>query len=224
VMTAVLLGALFLAGAAWVAKEIAAINLPRPTWELTLQDAKGQPAPGSSLNLLTTKGLSAGQTPLKIGTADVETYTDQSEGHALLVIKSIKMDEGREPSSATLAQLPGQASLPGQAETPPAFGATVLSAVGRPIVEPLVLQSVAGSVIILVGVLVAYWIVGRKRSTVDFLVATDGEMRKVNWSTRREIMGSTWVVIGATFLIAGFLAVVDGVFSEFFKLLNVLQR
>ena len=30
------------------------------------------------------------------------------------------------------------------------------------------------------------------------MIATEGEMKKVNWSTRREILGSTWIVIGLT--------------------------
>ena len=43
--------------------------------------------------------------------------------------------------------------------------------------------------------------IARKPSqTVDFMIATEGEMKKVNWSTRREILGSTWVVIAVTML------------------------
>ena len=34
------------------------------------------------------------------------------------------------------------------------------------------------------------------------MIATEGEMKKVNWSTRREIIGMTWVVIGLTVFIA----------------------
>ena len=62
-----------------------------------------------------------------------------------------------------------------------------------------------------------------KPRTVDFLVATEGEMKKVNWSTRREIVGSTLAVITSAFILTVFCWVVDLGFSEFFKLINVLR-
>ena len=40
---------------------------------------------------------------------------------------------------------------------------------------------------------------------VDFLIATDGEMKKVNWSTARDIRMSTVVVIFASLVLAGCL-------------------
>ncbi len=58
----------------------------------------------------------------------------------------------------------------------------------------------------------------------DFLIATEGEMKKVNWSTRREIIGSTWVVIGLTFFIAVAIFVLDYlIFTPFFQWINVLD-
>lgn len=75
-----------------------------------------------------------------------------------------------------------------------------------------------------VGALLAcYWIYGTNRRSVDFFVATEGEMKKVNWSTRREIFGSTWVVIFVAVGMAVLLFVVDSGFSEFFKAIGVLQ-
>ena len=41
-----------------------------------------------------------------------------------------------------------------------------------------------------------------KPSNVDFLVATDREMKKVNWTSRKDLIGSTKVVIVFMFLIA----------------------
>ena len=58
---------------------------------------------------------------------------------------------------------------------------------------------------------------------VDFLIATEGEMKKVNWSTRREILGSTWVVIGLTFVVALIIGVLDLTYSSFFSWVNVLD-
>jgi preprotein translocase SecE subunit len=58
---------------------------------------------------------------------------------------------------------------------------------------------------------------------VDFLIATDSEMKKVNWTTGNQLMGSTRVVIFFLFFVAVFLSVVDLVFYELFHLLRVLQ-
>lgn len=49
-------------------------------------------------------------------------------------------------------------------------------------------------------------------------------MKKVNWTSYKEVKGSTIVVIAATFLIAGFLFVVDLAFSNFFSWIDVLQK
>ena len=55
----------------------------------------------------------------------------------------------------------------------------------------------------------------------EFLIATEGEMKKVSWSTKAEVIGSTKVVIVATFMMAAFLFLVDIVFSTGFKVLGV---
>ena len=75
---------------------------------------------------------------------------------------------------------------------------------------------VAGSValVFLAGLgSVAFWLLGRNPRSVDFLVATEAEMKKVNWSTRREVMGSTGVVITTMLAIAVFCFVCDRVFA-----------
>jgi preprotein translocase SecE subunit len=83
----------------------------------------------------------------------------------------------------------------------------------------------AGGAVIFIGVLsiVCYYLIGVHRRVVDFLIATEGEMKKVNWSTRREIMGSTWVVIALTFVIATAIAFLDMVYSMIFQALKVLE-
>ncbi len=67
-----------------------------------------------------------------------------------------------------------------------------------------------------------YWIVN-KPTNVDFLIATDSEMKKVNWTTQGELMGSTRVVIIFLACIAVFLFLVDIVFAETFYLVKVLK-
>ena len=76
-------------------------------------------------------------------------------------------------------------------------------------------------------VLAAYailvWRLTNKPENVDFLIATDSEMKKVNWTSRRELIGSTKVVIVFMFLIAFFLFAIDLGFSYFFYLIHVLK-
>jgi preprotein translocase subunit SecE len=68
---------------------------------------------------------------------------------------------------------------------------------------------------------VMFWIVNRPRSA-DFMIATEGEMKKVSWSSRREIVGSTKVVIITTLIMAGTLFGVDLLFTVVFRWLGVL--
>ena len=70
--------------------------------------------------------------------------------------------------------------------------------------------------------LLTFWITN-KPGNVDFLIATDSEMKKVNWTTKGELMGSTRVVVLFLFFIAIFLSVVDLVFYELFHFIKVLE-
>jgi preprotein translocase subunit SecE len=60
-----------------------------------------------------------------------------------------------------------------------------------------------------------YWFLN-KPSIVDFMISSEGEMKKVSWSSRREIATSTFIVI----LVVAFMAVlfwfVDLAFRMFF--------
>jgi preprotein translocase SecE subunit len=69
----------------------------------------------------------------------------------------------------------------------------------------------------------AWWMMN-KPSNADFLIATDGEMKKVNWTSRKELIGSTKVVILFMFLIAALLFLIDIVFGYFFYLIHVLHE
>jgi preprotein translocase subunit SecE len=44
---------------------------------------------------------------------------------------------------------------------------------------------------------------------VTFLQEVHAETKKVTWPNRRDVLGSTLVVIVAVFLIAGFLGIID---------------
>jgi len=70
---------------------------------------------------------------------------------------------------------------------------------------------------------VLWWFAGSSDRSVDFLVATEGEMKKVNWSTKREIVGSTLVVIGIALTISVFCWIWDFAFSTLFVWMRVLD-
>lgn len=70
--------------------------------------------------------------------------------------------------------------------------------------------------------LFSWWMMNRSTS-VDFLIATDSEMKKVNWTSKSDLWGATKVVILFMFLIALLLLVTDVVFGYFFELITVLK-
>ena len=68
-----------------------------------------------------------------------------------------------------------------------------------------------------------YMAINKPRSA-DFMIATEGEMKKVSWSSRREVVGGTKVVIATTFILALMLWAVDLAFGFFFMEIGVLQK
>ena len=70
--------------------------------------------------------------------------------------------------------------------------------------------------------LLVFWIVNRSKSA-DFMIATEGEMKKVSWSSKKEITGSTKVVIVTTFIMATLLFGVDMMFQFLFRWLKILR-
>jgi len=67
--------------------------------------------------------------------------------------------------------------------------------------------------------LVLYWLVNKPK-VADFLISAEGELKKVSFSSRREIAVSTFVVIIVVILTAGMLGLADFCFNLFFT--NVL--
>ncbi|MBU1998236.1 MAG: preprotein translocase subunit SecE [Candidatus Omnitrophica bacterium] len=56
---------------------------------------------------------------------------------------------------------------------------------------------------------------------INFLKEVRVELSKVSWSTRRELLGSTMVVIAFTAITATFIGVIDVILS---KILSVIFR
>ena len=94
---------------------------------------------------------------------------------------------------------------------------------GEPIFPPMYIQGAGVGLLMILGAGLTWWLVGVRQPTVEFLIATDGEMKKVNWSTRKDVTASTWVVVMWSVLLAGGLFAIDFLFSQFFKLIGVLQ-
>jgi preprotein translocase subunit SecE len=78
-----------------------------------------------------------------------------------------------------------------------------------------------GAFLVGMGVLVFYLL--NKPTYADFLIATDSEMKKVNWTSRKELFGSTKVVIFFMFLIAFLLFAFDVLFGYLFYFMDVLK-
>ena len=99
-------------------------------------------------------------------------------------------------------------------------GAVVLSDKLAAYAQPIVQYGVPSLLVAALGVLL-FWMVNRPASA-DFLIATEGEMKKVSWSSRKEVVGSTKVVIVTTFIVAGILFGVDFLFAAIFHAMGIL--
>ncbi len=78
-------------------------------------------------------------------------------------------------------------------------------------------------IVMVIAAIVIYRLVGCNHTIVDFTIATEGEMKKVNWSSRKEIIGATKVVIVTLLALAGILFVIDLFFMFFFSAIGVLR-
>ncbi len=207
VMTAVLAGLLILSGAAWAAREAGAIEIPVATYSHTLRGVTGEIAANATVTVI-AEGINGEE--IEVGTGTVISVQKTPEGAATMELSKLAFVAGQEKATHKTLKASN-------------FSGTIAATVVNPIFEATYLTAGIAAVIFLLGSIVIFQYVGRKPATVDFLIATDGEMRKVNWSTKKEIYGSTMVVVTATFLIAGFLFAVDFGFSGLFRLIGVLK-
>ncbi len=67
-----------------------------------------------------------------------------------------------------------------------------------------------------VSALLIFWLVN-KPSVADFMIAAEGEMKKVSWSSKQEIAVSTFIVIVFVILMAMLLGATDITFEVIFK-------
>jgi len=71
----------------------------------------------------------------------------------------------------------------------------------------------AGLFLVLGGL--SFWLVNRP-TIADFMIYAEGEMKKVSWSSRKEIAVSTFVVIVVVVVISVLLGVTDVIFQMLF--------
>jgi preprotein translocase SecE subunit len=198
---------------AWRQAALFADKIPTPTWTLTLAGATGEAKVGERVEVAGAPA-GPGQPAAVLGTAAVTQVSTGTTGRALITVGDVTF--GGEAS--TLA--PGRSIK----STSGTFLASVERAEGNPAFPLQWLQGGVAITIALVGIGLIYWLVGVRARSVDFLIATDGEMKKVNWSTRKTIVDSTWMVVFASILIAGLIYIIDVVFQWFFALVGVLDR
>lgn len=212
-MTASMLGVLVMSAALWVAKELATIPMPMKGYTLQLQSVTGEVSPGATVALYPLDAAAA-----SIGEAKVESYKVGAREGGEMVVKDVTISE-KNQSIADVKRV----AIPGAGGQPPAFAATSSAPAGIPVVQLIYIQAGVAILILIVGSVLGYWYVGLKPATVDFLIATDGEMKKVNWSTKKIIRDSTGVVIAATFIIAGLLFIFDLALHTIAKLIGVMD-
>ncbi len=212
VLTASCLLLLSAAAAAWMWSQVEAVSVPMDRWVLSSGGVTGTPQNGQVVQLL--EAPKAGAEQAVIGTAKIENVTGD-EKRPVITVGSVEIKNER--SVREVRQLDG----PG---VPAAFTATITRAEGLAKFDKAYLTGGAAGLTFLVGAALTYYYVGRRPKSVDFLVSTDAEMKKVNWSTRKAVIDSTMVVIGACFLISGFLFVVDMLFRGFFQAIGVLSH
>ncbi len=227
VLTAAFIGVLILAGAGWGWGQAGAVRLPARSWAFSLIDTQiavdQAPAVGDTVVLM---GYQAKSDDLReIGRATIESFSAERGNASTLVIAKFDSDETRDLAGDAEQIFVYKADSSGDLTGDlPTMEADVRSATYTPIFPVQYLQTGVAGGLMLLGAIGLFIYVGSYKRSVEFLVATDGEMKKVNWTSYREVKGSTIVVIVATFLIAGILFLTDMAFSSFFSAIGVLER
>lgn len=91
----------------------------------------------------------------------------------------------------------------------------------HPVHAALYYQYGVPSLLFALGALGIFLLVNRPRFA-DFLIATEGEMKKVSWSSKAELIGSTAVVIVTVLILAVLIYAADLVWTVVFKTIGVL--
>jgi preprotein translocase subunit SecE len=77
------------------------------------------------------------------------------------------------------------------------------------------IETMVPAVLFVILTLLIFWLVNRP-SLADFMIAAEGEMKKVSWSSKQEIAVSTFIVIVVVIIMAVLLGTTDIGFRTFF--------
>jgi preprotein translocase SecE subunit len=104
-----------------------------------------------------------------------------------------------------------------------AFGAAIIAGLGcwnlYKILQAtdlgLWVETMVSTGLFVVAALLILWLVN-KAAIADFMIAAEGEMKKVSWSSKQEIAVSTFIVIVVVIVMAMLLGTTDLGFRAFF--------
>jgi preprotein translocase SecE subunit len=208
-------GALIAWGAMWVWDELGAVDVPDVGHRMILDAPAEGLETGDQVALYDTDATRIGEASIKL-----------KEGENALILDSFAFRSADETGTATsFTPLTVAIVAPRDANirVNEAVAYEVEQRQGIDAFERVYLQGGVAIGIILLGAIGVLYFCYVNRKTVDFLIATEGEMKKVNWTNRRQVIGSTWVVIGISVIIAAILLVADIAFSEMFRAIGLLE-
>lgn len=224
VMTACLIGLVTVALAVWLYGQglLVADSLPKHTWNASLAVGQTQAQaaeiikPGAAVTLLGAPDKAGKPNP--IGAATFAGVATGTTGLPSARLENVTLDRGptgtRHDGSEIKTIVP--------AGTTDAKGLLIDRAAGDAPFSGNLLGGIVVAVVLVAGAVIGFWIVGVRISTVEWLIACDFEMKRVNWSTRKTVIGSTWVVIGACVLLAVMLFATDYTLKTIFTAIKLL--
>lgn len=185
-MSAIFFGVLVAGGALWLSGQINAMDFEPAAWQYTVESdgAAAALAPNSEVELQRSN--------VRIGSAFVRS----TEGDTVELV-NLSLGSGNVANSVQTLVVEGQQPVAVEG----------LQVIQR--FEKTYLQGGVAAATLLLGAIIIFYLCYSNKRTSEFLIATEGEMKKVNWSSRREVFGSTWVVIGISVIIATILFVTD---------------
>lgn len=212
VLTAVGLGVLVLAGVGWLTGQLKAIPIQKTAWRAPVSDSHGTPVPGMRVALFADD---RGETRL----AEATIGAVENGGRELLIERVDVVGKADPGSTRRIEAL--SAGI-GAAQAPEYSATVTRRPQGIAAFNLLYLQAGVAAGIVILATALIYWFIAIKPAPNEFLIAVDAEMRKVNWSTKREVYGSTSVVLVVFVTITLLLFLVDSGLASFFRAIGVL--
>jgi preprotein translocase SecE subunit len=197
-MSAIFFGVLVAGGALWLSGQIETIDFKPESWRYTVESDASSLAPNSEVELQRSN--------VRIGSAFVRSV----DGDTVELV-NLNMGAGNIANGVQSIAVEGQQPVIVEG----------LQVVQR--FEKTYLQGGVAAATLLLGAIIIFYLCYTNKRTSEFLIATEGEMKKVNWSSRREVFGSTWVVIGISVIIATILFVTDILFQWIAQEINLIQ-